>query len=119
MILRYKGHLATKICTSYRLYRGRRDQQIHLYMDNGHRFLNVFAVISIVKSAGDGQLFCHLLYYLYHFSRIICMHCRVDDLLYVVMTDLSVDTGIHVSDVVTTMQSLGVISVAGDTHRCV
>ena len=32
--------------------------------------------------------------------------------------DLSRDTGIHVSDITTTLQSLGLISVAADNHRC-
>jgi len=34
------------------------------------------------------------------------------------MVDLSLDTGIHVSDIAATMQSLGLLSASDDNHRC-
>jgi len=46
--------------------------------------------------------------------RIVDALCKV---ISVSMTDLSQDTGIHVTDIIATMQSLGLITVNADNHR--
>jgi len=60
---------------------------------------------------------------LYYFSLSFGVHYRIVDALCKVisvsMTDLSQDTGIHVTDIIATMQSLGLITVNADNHRWV
>jgi len=71
----------------------------------------------------DAVVVYHLLFFASCLScvllaRLFWMHCSGIHTQFCVVTDLSHDTGIHVSDITATILSLGLISVASDNHRC-
>jgi len=77
-------------------------------------FLKLCFALTFVFYSSSLDYLCELYYYWKTFTSIFC----VNVLFFVAVVDLSEDTGILVSDLVATMQSLGLISLDADNQRC-